>query len=83
MLQPSLCTYSPYFYKFKEITDISTWIQDIDSIETKEDGHLNKVEIDLLKRYLSRTNVNWTDAWKICLNELDENIYTSRKSITP
>ncbi|CEP15747.1 hypothetical protein [Parasitella parasitica] len=64
-------------YILSEITDISTWIQDLDSIETKEGGYLNKAEIDLLKRYLTRYHISWEDAWATCLNDLDENVFTA------
>ncbi|KAL9539546.1 hypothetical protein MBANPS3_010200, partial [Mucor bainieri] len=64
-------------YILSDIHDISTWIRDVDSIETKEDGHLNTAEIALLQTYLNRTGISWRDAWVHCLGDLDDNLYTS------
>lgn len=62
-----------------EINDISAWVKDVDSIETKEDGHLNLAEIELLQRHLNRAGISWANAWENCMIDLDDNIYTSRK----
>lgn len=51
----------------------------MDSIETKEDGHLNLSEIFYLERHLLRNGISWTDAWNACLADLDENYYTTGK----
>ncbi|KAI8636376.1 hypothetical protein BD408DRAFT_426254 [Parasitella parasitica] len=64
-------------YILSEIADISNWIQDLDSIETKEGGYLNKAEIELLKRHLTQSDLNLENAWATCLNDFDENIYTA------
>lgn len=65
--------------RFSEINDISTWVKDVESIETKEDGHLNLAEIALLQRYLNRAGISWSNAWEQCMIDLDDNLYTSRK----
>ncbi|KAI9481719.1 MAG: hypothetical protein EXX96DRAFT_538882 [Benjaminiella poitrasii] len=64
-------------YILDEINGISAWLEDIDSIEIKEEGHLNKAEIQLLKEYLNENSISWREAWDVCLHYLDESIYTS------
>ncbi|KAL7309654.1 hypothetical protein PS15m_010511 [Mucor circinelloides] len=64
-------------YILSEINDISAWVKDVDSIETKEDGHLNLAEIELLQRHLNRAGISWANAWENCMIDLDDNIYTS------
>ncbi|KAF1801561.1 hypothetical protein FB192DRAFT_1373444 [Mucor lusitanicus] len=64
-------------YILSDIHDISTWIRDVDSIETKEDGHLNLAEIALLQKHLNRAGISWANAWEQCLIDLDDNLYTS------
>ncbi|KAI7899219.1 uncharacterized protein BX663DRAFT_521833 [Cokeromyces recurvatus] len=64
-------------YILNDITDIESWLENLDSIEMKEEGHLNKAEIQLLKQYLNENNISWTEAWNTCLYYLDESIYTS------
>ncbi|CAO3656706.1 unnamed protein product [Mucor fragilis] len=64
-------------YILSEINDISTWVKDVESIETKEDGHLNLAEIALLQRYLNRAGISWSNAWEQCMIDLDDNLYTS------
>ncbi|GAN02471.1 hypothetical protein MAM1_0022d01915 [Mucor ambiguus] len=64
-------------YILSEINDICIWVKDVDSIEKKEDGHLNLAEIAVLQRYLNRAGITWASAWEDCLADLDDNLYAT------
>ncbi|KAI8378759.1 hypothetical protein EDC96DRAFT_172759 [Choanephora cucurbitarum] len=56
---------------------ISDWANAVDIIESKEDGHLNRCEIALLTLYLEESEISWDEAWKVCLNDLDNGYFTA------
>ncbi|KAI8353334.1 hypothetical protein BD560DRAFT_438496 [Blakeslea trispora] len=59
-------------YILKDLESISDWVRAIDSIESKEEGHLNQAEIELLERYLEENGISWDQAWSECLLSLND-----------
>lgn len=52
----------------------------IDAIDSKEDGHLNKMEVEALFRHLSETETTLDEAWQMCLLDINENHFRTRKN---
>lgn len=50
---------------------------DVDQIDTLADGHLNLSEIKLLEDYLNKGRLTWTEAWSACLQDFNDNHYTT------
>lgn len=62
-----------------DISNIASWLKSIDSIQVKEEGHLNIQEIEDLLQFLRETGTSWNEAWSICLTFINENYYRTRK----
>jgi hypothetical protein len=67
--------------KIVEITSIKEYLCDVDKIDSLEEGHLNTTEIRLLENYLNRSQLSWSEAWSTCLQDFNDNHYTTGKCI--
>ncbi|KAI8976872.1 hypothetical protein BDB01DRAFT_801704 [Pilobolus umbonatus] len=68
-------------YILSEARDIESLVLDISSIDHIENGHLNKSEISLLNQFIRRGCLTWTEAWKHCLVDFDDNNYRTCKYV--